>query len=69
MAFPETCSATKFVNESGYRQPAQTDFASHFPEAGDTEQSVVGAVIHELTCVGAEGNIGANKPKKGVRIE
>ena len=27
------------------------------------------AVLDELTCVGAEGCIAANKPEKGVRIE
>ena len=45
------------------------DFDGHFPEAGDTEQPFVGAVLDELTCVGAEGCIAANKPEKGVRIE
>ena len=52
-----------------HREPIQTDFDGHFPEAGDTEQSFVGAVLDKLTCVGAEGCIAANKPEKSVRIE
>jgi hypothetical protein len=52
-----------------YREPTQTDFDGHFPEAGDTEEPFVRGVLDELTCVGAEGCIAANKPEKGVRIE
>ena len=52
-----------------HREPTQTDFDGHFPEAGDTEQPFVGAVLDELTCVEAEGGIAANKPKECVRIE
>ena len=47
----------------------QTNFDCHFPEAGDTEQPFVRAVLDELTCVGADGRIAVNKPEKGVRIE
>ena len=52
-----------------HREPTQTDFDGHFPEAGDTEEPFVGAVLDKLTGVGAEGRIAANKPEKGVRIE
>jgi hypothetical protein len=52
-----------------HREPTQTDFAGHFPEAGDTEQPFVGVVLDALTCMGAECCIAANKPEKGVRIE
>jgi hypothetical protein len=52
-----------------HREPTQTDFDSHFPEAGDTEESFVRGVLDELTCVRAEGCIAANKPQKGVHIE
>ena len=52
-----------------HREPTQTDFDGHFPEASDTEEPFVGAVLDELACVGAEGCIAANKPEKGVRIE
>ena len=52
-----------------HHKPTQTDFDGHFPEAGDTEQPFVGAVLDELTCVEAEGGIAANKPKECVRIE
>ena len=53
----------------GHREPPQTDFDGHFPEAGDTERPFVGTVLDELTCVRAEGCIAANEPEKGVRIE
>ena len=53
----------------GFREPTQTDFDGHFPEAGDTEEPFVRAVLDELTCVGAEGCIAINKPEKGMRIE
>jgi hypothetical protein len=52
-----------------HREPTQTDFDGHFPEAGDTEEPFVCGVLNELTCVGAEGRIAANKPEKGMRIE
>ena len=52
-----------------HREPTQTDFDGHFPEAVDTEEPYVDAVLDELTGVGAEGRIAANKPEKGVRIE
>jgi len=52
-----------------HREPAQTDFDGHFPEAGDTQESFVRGVLNELTCVGAEGCIAANEPQKGVCIE
>jgi hypothetical protein len=52
-----------------YREPTQTDFDGHFPEASDTEEPFVGAVLDELMCVGAEGCIAANKPEKSMRIE
>ena len=52
-----------------YREPIQTDFDGHLPEAGDAEKAFVGTVLDELTCVGTEGCIAANKPEKGVRIE
>jgi hypothetical protein len=51
------------------REPTQTDFDGHFPEAGNTEQSFIGAVLDELTGVEAEGCVAANKPEKGVCIE
>jgi hypothetical protein len=53
----------------GHCEPTQTDFDGHFPEAGDTEEPFVGTVLDELTCVGAEGCLAANKPEKGGRIE
>ena len=53
----------------GFREPTQTDFDGHFPEAGDTEEPCGAAGLDELTCIGAEGCIAANKPEKGVRIE
>jgi len=53
----------------GECEPAQTGFDGHFPEAGDTEQPFIDTVLDELTCIGAEGRIAANKPEKGVRIE
>ena len=52
-----------------HRKPIQADFDGHFPEAGDTEESCVRAVLNELPCVGAEGCIAANKPEKCVRIK
>jgi hypothetical protein len=52
-----------------HREPLQTDFDGHFPEAGDTEESFVRRVLDELPCIGAESGIAANKPQKGVRIE
>ena len=52
-----------------HREPTQTDFDGHFPEAGDTEQPFVRAVLDELTCVGAESRGAVNKPEKGVCIE
>jgi len=52
-----------------HREPAQTDFDGHFPEAGDTEESFGRGVLDELTHVEAKSRIAANKPQKGVRIE
>ena len=34
-----------------HREPTQTDFDGHLPEAGDTEEPFVSAVLDELTCV------------------
>lgn len=51
------------------REPIQTDFDGHLPEAGDAEESFIGTVLDELPCIGTEGSIAANKPEKSVRIE
>jgi hypothetical protein len=53
----------------GEREPASTPFDGHFPEAGNTEQPFVGAILNELPRIGTEGRITANKPEKRVRIE
>ena len=39
-----------------HREPLQTDFDGHLPEAGDAEESFVGAVLDELTRIGAKGS-------------
>ena len=53
----------------GEREPTSTHFDGHFPEAGNTEQPFVGAILNELTRIGTESRITTNKPEKRVRIE